>query len=55
MDLVSTAIDLGTGLAAAGTSVEAQVNAALPIALPIAGALLAVTIGWKFFKRFVRG
>lgn len=48
-------IDLGGGLTAAGASITEQVGAALPIALPIAGTLLAVSIGWKLFKRFVRG
>lgn len=48
-------IDLGSGLTAAGASITEQVGAALPIALPIAGTLLAVGIGWKLFKRFVRG
>lgn len=53
--LADNVIDLGSGLTAAGASITAQVGAALPIALPIAGTLLAVGIGWKFFKRFVRG
>lgn len=52
---LAAAIDLGTGLTAAGTAVETQVNAALPIALPVGAAILAVTVGWKLFKRFVRG
>lgn len=53
--MIHSAIDLGTGLTAAGTAIETQISAALPIALPIGAAVLAVTIGWKFFKRFVRG
>lgn len=53
--IVHSAIDLGGGLTAAGASITEQVGAALPIALPIAGTLLAVSIGWKLFKRFVRG
>lgn len=48
-------IDLGANLAAAGAEVTEQVAAALPVALPIAGAIIAVTIGWRLFKRFVRG
>lgn len=54
-NLVATAIDLGDGLTAAGTAITTQVGDALPIALPIGGALLAVGIGWRFFKRFVKG
>lgn len=48
-------IDLGAGLTAAATALTEQVAAALPIALPIGAAILAVTIGWKLFKRFARG
>lgn len=48
-------IDLGTALATAATAVTEQVGAALPIALPIGGAILAVGIGWRLFKRFAKG
>lgn len=48
-------IDLGGSLSAAVTAITEQVGGALPIALPVAGAILAVTIGWRLFKRFVRG
>jgi len=48
-------IDLGAGLTAAVAQITEQVGGALPIALPIAGTLLAIGIGWKVFKRFVRG
>lgn len=48
-------IDLGSALATAATAVTEQVGAALPVALPVAGAIIAVTVGWKIFKRFVRG
>ncbi len=48
-------IDLGTALTAAAAEVTEQVGGALPVALPVAAAILAVTVGWKLFKRFVRG
>lgn len=48
-------IDLGASLSTAVTAITEQVGGALPIALPIGGAILAVGIGWKLFKRFVRG
>lgn len=48
-------IDLGTSLTAAVTAITTQVAAALPIALGVGGTILAVVIGWKLFKRFVRG
>jgi phage protein D len=55
LSVLTDAIDLTTGMTAAATAVSTQVNAALPIALPIGGAILALGIGWKLFKRFVRG
>lgn len=48
-------IDIVSALGGAATAVTTQVGGALPIALPIAGAILAASIGWKLFKRFVRG
>lgn len=48
-------IDLADGLADAVTAINEQVGGALPIALPVAGAILAAGIGWRLFKRFVRG
>lgn len=48
-------IDLGTGLSTAATEITGQVGAALPIALGVGAAILAVTVGWKIFRRFVRG
>lgn len=53
--MFNTAIDLGTALSAAALEIQTQVGAALPVALPVAGAILAVGVGWKIFKRFVRG
>ena len=53
--LTDPSIDLGSALSTAATAITTQVAAALPVALPVAGALLAVGIGWKVFKRFVRG
>lgn len=48
-------IDLGSALSTAATGIESQVGAALPIALTVAGAIVAVTIGWRLFRRFVKG
>jgi hypothetical protein len=47
--------DLGASIQAAVDQVTAQVGASLPIVLPIAGGLLAIGIGWKFAKRFIKG
>jgi uncharacterized membrane protein YqgA involved in biofilm formation len=40
-------------LAPAGSSITDQVTAVLVVALPIAGGILALFIGWKILKRFV--
>jgi hypothetical protein len=48
-------IDLGSALTTAGAAVTTQVGSALPVALPIAGAILAVGVGWRIFRRFVKG
>jgi hypothetical protein len=48
-------IDLGSGLTTAAAEITSQVGAALPVALGVGAAILAVTVGWKIFRRFVRG
>lgn len=39
---------------AIGDAITAQLTAALPIALGLAGTILAVTVGVKLFKRFAK-
>jgi hypothetical protein len=53
--VVTPLFDLGTAIQAAVDQVTAQVGASLPLVLPIAGGLLAVGIGWKFARRFIKG
>jgi len=36
------------------TSVTTELSSALTVAVPLAGTLLAVGIGWKFIKRFTK-
>lgn len=48
-------IDLVGSLGAAVTAINEQVGGSLPLALGVGGAILALGIGWKLFKRFVRG
>lgn len=48
-------IDLGAALTTAATAITDQVGAALPAALGVGAAIIAVTVGWKIFRRFVRG
>lgn len=35
------------------TGITSQLEAVIPIALPIAGTILAIFVGWKIIKRFV--
>ena len=56
--IVNTAVplfDLAAAIQGAVDQVTAQVGASLPITLPLAGGLLAVGIGWRFAKRFLKG
>lgn len=48
-------ITIGTSLTGAASVINDNVNAALPVALPIGGAILAVGVGWRLFKRFAKG
>lgn len=46
---------LTTGLTAAQGNVFQGINNALPLALALAGVIIAVTIGWRIFKRMSKG
>lgn len=46
---------LTTGLTSAQTYTFQGINNALPLALAVAGVIIAVTIGWRIFKRMSRG
>lgn len=37
-----------------GTSITAELTPALAAAMPIAGTLIAVAVGWKLFRRFLK-
>lgn len=41
-------------LSAVGTSITAELTPALASAMPIAGTIIAVGVGWKLFRRFVK-
>lgn len=41
-------------LSSIGTSITAELTPALAAAMPIAGTLIAVSVGWKLFRRFVK-
>jgi hypothetical protein len=54
MHLLDSAIDLSTAATSAATAITTQISAVLPIALTTAGSILAVVVGWKIFRRFVK-
>lgn len=41
-------------LTSAATAVTAELTPAITTALPIAGTIIAVGVGWKMFKRFTK-
>lgn len=41
-------------LTTVGTAVTAELTPALASAMPIAGTLMAIGIGWRLFRRFVK-
>jgi hypothetical protein len=41
-------------LTSVGTAITSELTPALAAAMPIAGTLIAVGVGWKFFRRFVK-
>lgn len=45
---------LGSGMTSAQNYTMSGISTALPIALVIAGVVLAVTIGWRIFKRMAK-
>lgn len=41
-------------LSAAGTAITAELTPAIAAAMPIAGTIIAVGVGYKLFRRFVK-
>jgi len=41
-------------LSTAATSITAELTPAITAAMPIAGTIIAVGVGWKMFRRFTR-
>lgn len=41
-------------LTTAATSITAELSPAITAAMPIAGTIIAVGVGWKMFKRFTK-
>lgn len=52
---VSAVDSLGTAMTSAASSIQGTLGTAIEAALPVAGTILAVTIGWRLFRNFTRG
>lgn len=45
-------------VSALGTTANSMMDAigdVLPVALPVAGAILVITMGWRLFRNFTKG
>lgn len=47
-------MDIATLFGTLQTTVEGSIGSAAPIALALGGSILAVTVGWRLVKRFVK-
>ncbi|WP_159451386.1 hypothetical protein [Demequina sp. NBRC 110054] len=47
-------MDIATLFASLQTTLEASIGDAAPIALTVGGSLLAIGVGWRLVKRFVK-
>lgn len=48
---VAGALDIGDAASTASASILSQLGGVLPVALAVGAAVIAVTIGWRFFKK----
>ena len=55
MDATTAVSALSTAMSAAATQIESVIGNAINVALPVAGTVLAITIGWRLFRNFTRG
>ncbi len=46
---------IGDSLTGASDAFWSQIVSVLPVALPIAIGIIGLLVGWRLFKRFVRG
>ena len=52
----STAVTaLVAALSTTADQMQSAIGQVLPIALPVAGTILVITIGWRLFRNFSRG
>ena len=56
MDTTSTAVTaLVSALSTTADQMQGAIGDILPIALPVAGTILVITVGWRLFRNFTRG
>ena len=55
METTTAVSALTTALSTTADQMESAIAAVLPIALPVAGTILVITIGWRLFRNFTRG
>lgn len=55
MEATTAVSALSTAMSAAASSIEGVIGNAVNVALPVAGTILAITIGWRLFRNFTRG
>jgi len=46
---------LNTAMQSAATTIQGLVGNAVEYAIPVAGTILAITVGWRMFRNFTRG
>lgn len=44
-----------SGLTTTASDMQSAIGDIVPIALPVAGTILVITIGWRLFRNFTRG
>lgn len=46
---------LSSAMGTAASGVEGVIGTAVGHAVPVAGTILAITVGWRMFRNFTRG
>lgn len=55
MDATTAVSALSTAMSSAASEIQTVIGNAVNVALPVAGTILAITIGWRLFRNFTRG
>lgn len=54
LPMVDPVIDLGSAATGAVTAILTQLDGVLPVALGVGGTVIAITVGWRLFRRFAK-